>query len=94
MVHERLKKIEQKYPGMCQGPYGIGSMIAFTTMQGDSKKVATFLQKLFSNGVIAFTAGSKPVRVRFLLPAPVIKDEEIDKALAIVEKTIQECANL
>lgn len=94
MVHERLKKIEEKYPGMCQGPYGIGSMVAFTTMEGDPKRVASFLQKLFTNGVIAFTAGSKPVRVRFLLPAPVIKDEEIDKALDIVEKTIHECTHL
>ena len=46
-------------------------------------------KKLFENGIIAFSAGKDPVRVRFLLPLPLL-DEHIDEIFSILEKTILE----
>ncbi len=86
-----LEKINKRHPGMCEGPYGIGSMIAFTTAGGDAKKTAAFVHKLYDNGVIAFVAGSHPVRVRFLVPPALIRDSDIEKIAAIIEHTIEQC---
>lgn len=87
---KELHKINQKYPGMCEGPYGIGAMIAFTPFQGDHAKVNAFAKKLFDNGVIGFIAGTSPVRIRFLIPPAIITENDIQKICAIIEQTIQE----
>lgn len=79
--------------GSCEGLVrdagGLGLMIAFTPFDGKKEQVEAFIKKLFSNGLIAFSCGKDPVRIRFLVPA-IIEDNEIDLALQIVEKTIQQ----
>lgn len=91
-IHEHfvthLQRLEEKYPDRIAGPFGIGTMIAFTPFGGDYKKVCRFLQKLFDAGVIGFIAGQNPSRVRFLIPAGGITSEDIDKAMKIVEETL------
>ena len=79
--------------GVVHGPFGIGSMIAFTPFEGDSKKVNEFVHRLYENGVISFVAGSDPTRVRFLLPAAIMEVEDVAPIMRIVEKTLKECAN-
>ena len=68
---------------------GMGLMIAFTPFDGKKEQVEALIKKLFNNGLIAFSCGKDPVRIRFLVPA-VIQDYEINLALQIVEKTILE----
>lgn len=68
---------------------GMGLMIAFTPFDGKKEQVELFLKNLFHNGLIAFSCGKDPVRARFLVPAG-IKDEEIQVALQLIEKTIQQ----
>ena len=68
---------------------GMGLMLAFTPFEGKKEQVDSFLKKLYNNGVIAFPCGKDPVRARFLVPA-IIKDEEIDIALKVIEKTLLE----
>ncbi len=68
---------------------GMGLMIAFTPFEGKKDQTEAFIKKLFNNGLIAFSCGKDPVRIRFLVPA-IIGDQEIDLALSIVEKTVQE----
>ena len=65
---------------------GVGTMISFEV--GDSGKDITnkFLQRLFENGVIGFSAGKDPMRVRFLLPV-ILKDEHIDEIFDVIERT-------
>jgi 4-aminobutyrate aminotransferase-like enzyme len=75
--------------GKVQDAGGMGLMIALTPFDGKKEQVDLFLRKLFTNGVIAFPCGKGPVRARFLVPA-IIKDEDIDLALNIIEKTILE----
>ncbi len=85
-----LKRLEEKHPDKVRGPFGLGAMVAFTAFGGDGEKATAFVKRLFNNGVIAFTAGSKPVRVRFLMPVGAVEEEDIDRVLGIVEKTIEE----
>lgn len=85
---QALQKLEQRHPGLIAGPYGIGTMVAFTPLGGDPQKVNTFAHALFDAGLIGFIAGSHPTRVRFLVPAGAITFEDIDSAIAIIEKTL------
>jgi acetylornithine/N-succinyldiaminopimelate aminotransferase len=46
---------------------------------------------LFKNGLMCYTCGKKPLRLRFLVPA-IISDSEIELAVQIIEKSILELA--
>lgn len=91
-IHEffktKLETLSNKYPHLIQGPFGIGTMIAFTPFDGDSEKVTEFVQNLFHAGVMSFVAGSNPTRVRFLVPADVITMQDITEAIQIIEQTL------
>jgi acetylornithine/N-succinyldiaminopimelate aminotransferase len=93
-IHKRFidgfnKMNETTCKGLAQDAGGMGLMIAFTPHDGKKDSVNSFLNKLFSNGVIAFPCGKDPVRARFLVPA-IIQDEDIDFALQAIEKTLLE----
>ncbi len=64
-------------------------MLSFEVGDASTDITNKFLKKLFENGIIAFSAGKDPVRVRFLLPLAIL-DEHIDEIFTIVEKTILE----
>lgn len=83
-----LKIIEERYPGLIEGPFGIGSMVAFTAFKGSYEKNLQFVKDLFEAGVITFIAGRNPTRVRMLPPAGVIQNEEIDDVMRIVENVL------
>ncbi len=85
----RLREIAGRTE-LVRGPYGVGAMVAATVLDGQADTVQDFVKRLFSNGVIAFTAGANPTRVRFLLPVGGITEAEIDAALAIFEQTLLE----
>jgi 4-aminobutyrate aminotransferase-like enzyme len=84
----RLKEISERMPGVVEGPFGIGAMVAFTPFGGDSHKVKRFVHALFEAGVISFYCGANPTRVRFLVPVGAATFEDIDTVVAIVEKTL------
>lgn len=93
-IHKRfISKLNELNETTCKGKVqdagGMGLMIAFTPFDGKKEQVDALTKKLFNNGLIGFTCGKDPVRVRFLVPA-IIQDEEIDLAIKIVEKTILE----
>lgn len=84
----KLETLSKKHPYLIQGPFGTGCMIAFTPNEGNGQKTMEFVQRLFTAGVMGFTAGSNPTRVRFLIPAGAITYEDIDKAMEIIETTL------
>lgn len=93
-IHKRfISKLNELNETTCKGKVqdagGMGLMIAFTPFDGKKEQVDALTKKLFNNGLVGFTCGKDPVRVRFLVPA-IIQDEEIDLAIKIVEKTILE----
>lgn len=91
-IHDRFERnfseIERRHPQLIKGPYGIGAMIAFTPLGGDTKVVTQFTHALFEAGVIAFIAGQNPTRVRFLVPVGAVTDADIDAVTSIVEKVL------
>jgi acetylornithine/N-succinyldiaminopimelate aminotransferase len=86
---QKLEALAQRYPTLIEGPFGLGAMIAFTPFKGDAQKVAKFLHDLFEAGVIAFSTGSHPTRVRFLAPVGAITFAQIDQVIEIVESVIR-----
>jgi 4-aminobutyrate aminotransferase-like enzyme len=85
-----FEDLQQRYPGSIQGPFGLGSMIAFTPFDGEFNQVNRFVQDLFQEGIISFIAGSHPTRVRFLIPIGSITPDDVRKVMGIVEKVIIE----
>lgn len=86
----RLQALADKYPEWVEGPFGIGSMIAFTPFDGSAEKALSLVQRLFDNGVLSFIAGGNPTRVRFLIPAAVTTPKEINAVVDILEKSLQQ----
>lgn len=93
-LHKRfasnLDKLNKKYPDLIEGPWGLGAMIGMTLFKGDTTKSKDFTFKLFENGALSFIAGSGPTRVRFLIPAGVATEADIDGVCELIEKTLCE----
>jgi 4-aminobutyrate aminotransferase-like enzyme len=97
----RIVELEKKFKshfeklvnGTCKGKLnyygGIGTMLSFEVGDGNMDLTNKFIKKLFENGIITFSAGKDPARVRFLLPLTLL-DEHIVEIFQIVEKTILE----
>ena len=73
-----MQKLAQKYPEKIEGPWGIGAMVGMTLFKGNLEKSKEFTFKLFDNGVLSFIAGAAPTRVRFLVPAGAVTEQDID----------------
>lgn len=97
----KIQKLHQDFVGMlnrlnettCKGQLreagGMGLMIAVTPLDGTKDKVNKLLQVLYKNGMIAFSCGRDPYRLRFLIPA-ILEKKDIDVAAQILEKSILE----
>ena len=77
--------------GMLSDAGGLGLMVAVTPFDG-SKDISTkLLYGLYRNGLIAYTCGRDPYRMRFLIPA-VMESKDIQHAADIIEKSVLELA--
>lgn len=97
----KIQKIHNEFVGMlnrlnettCKGLLreagGMGLMVAVTPLDGGKDTVNKLLQKLYTNGLICFSCGKDPYRLRFLIPA-VMESKDIELAGKIIEKTILE----
>lgn len=85
---KKLNELSGAHPGLIEGPYGIGAMIAFTPFGGDNDKVIQFARDLFDAGLITFIAGSHPTRIRMLIPAGVLTFKDIDLAVEIMNSVL------
>lgn len=75
--------------GQLRDAGGMGLMMAVTPLDGSKDKVNKLLQVLYKNGMIAFSCGRDPYRLRFLLPA-ILEQKDIDLAGKILETSILE----
>lgn len=87
---DHLQRVADKYPDKLEGPFGYGLMIACTPLKGEQKKVTAFAKALFEAGLITFVAGSQPTRLRFLIPAGGITQEDLEQAALIFEETLRQ----
>ena len=85
-----LEELAKKYPDHVEGPWGIGAMIGMTLFKGDTAKSKDFSFRLFDNGVLSFIAGAAPTRVRFLVPAGIATEKDIEMVCELIEKTLKE----
>lgn len=88
----KLKDLASRRPGWVQGPFGFGTMIAFTPFDGSPEITKRLLIELYQAGVIGFIAGGRPARVRFLPPVGAARTEDIDAALEILESCMASIA--
>jgi 4-aminobutyrate aminotransferase-like enzyme len=86
----KLSNLAHKHPQWVQGPFGIGSMIAFTPYDGSTQRVISFVHRLFDAGVISFIAGTNPTRVRFLVPVGAVSESDIDHVVQIIGTALRE----
>lgn len=86
----KLKALSETHSDIFEGPFGYGLMIAFTPFKGDREKVIRFAKDLFEAGVITFTAGQNPTRIRMLVPAGSVTLQDIDQVCRIIETTLME----
>ncbi len=97
----RVMAIHKEFVGMlnrlnettCKGQLreagGMGLMIAVTPLDGGKDTVTQLLHTLYKNGLIAFSCGRDPYRLRFLVPA-VTEAKDIALAGQIIEQSIRE----
>lgn len=70
--------------GMLSGTNAIGTMVSFVPFDGEPATVTQVLKEAFARGLIAFSAGKQPSKVRMLLPGGVLTDDELREGLAIL----------
>lgn len=75
--------------GLLEDPDGLGLMIAVTPFSGDTTKVNKLIKVMFNNGLMTYTCGKDPLRIRFLVPA-IITPAQIKEAMTIIDKSIHE----
>ncbi len=97
----RIMEIHHKFIGMinelntttCKGKLqdaeGLGLMVAVTPLDGKKETVDKVTRNLFAKGMIVFSCGKDPVRIRFLIPA-IIEDKDIEVAKKLLESAILE----
>jgi L-lysine 6-transaminase len=78
-----IEELAQKYPDKLSNARGLGLMCAFDLT--GSQKRDTFQKMLLKNGLILIGCGEKTIRFR---PPLIISSEEIDKIIAIIDKTL------
>lgn len=82
--------------GSCKGLIsdigGMGLMIAMTPLDGSKEKVLALLKTLYKNGIIAFSCGHGPYRLRFLCPV-ILTSQHIKLVISILEKSLIEVSN-
>ena len=69
------------------GRSGIGAMQAFVPFDGSPAVVSAVLAAAFEEGLLVWSAGAKPGKIRMLLPVNVT-DEELEAGFAMLEKAL------
>lgn len=85
-----LEGIAARHQNWIRGPFGIGAMIAFTPGNGSADTAKDFVKRLYDAGLMSFTAGGSPTRVRFLVPLGSTQFEHIDLACQIIENVVSD----
>jgi acetylornithine aminotransferase len=81
---EHFERLHNDCPECISGPWGLGGMVAFTPGDGSPAQARQVLDELFAAGVIAFSAGAEPTRIRMLPPFGTIKDAQIDTVCEMI----------
>jgi len=90
-VARRFEILREHLP-RAAGPHaGMGAMHGFVPFDGSAEVVGDVLQAAFEEGLLVFSAGADPTRVRMLLPVNVT-DEELEAGFTVLEKSLARVA--
>ena len=90
-IERRVEGLRRRLRRAVGARSGIGAMQAFVPFDGSPEIVRAVLVAAFEAGLLAFSAGSNPTKIR-LLPPLNTSDEELEAAFAILEKALRHVA--
>lgn len=85
VLQKGLIRMQEKYPSIVSNARGLGLFCAFDLE--DSKTRDKFLNKLFDKGLFVLKCGCLTIRFR---PPLTVSEEEIEKAIAIIDEALSE----
>jgi 4-aminobutyrate aminotransferase-like enzyme len=86
-VERRFEALRRRLPRAASALSGVGSMHSFVPFDGSPEIVSAVLAAAFEEGLLVWSAGAKPGRIRLLLPVNVT-DEELEAGFAMLEKAL------
>jgi 4-aminobutyrate aminotransferase-like enzyme len=87
-VERRFDALAKRMPRAVGGRSGIGAMQAFVPFDGSEPVVQAVIRAAFEEGLLVWSAGHAPGKIRFLLPVNVT-DEELEAGFAMLEKALR-----
>ena len=90
-VKRRLARLAKALPGSVSDASGIGAMWAFTAFDGSSGSVDAVVRAALAEGLLVFSAGAQPSRVRLLLPVNTT-DAELAEGFTRLERALRRAA--
>jgi acetylornithine/N-succinyldiaminopimelate aminotransferase len=91
-VKQRLGRLARALPpGFVSDVGGIGAMWAFTAFDGGAASVDAVIRAALAEGLLVFSAGARPSRVRLLLPVNTT-DAELAEGFAALERALRRVA--
>jgi 4-aminobutyrate aminotransferase-like enzyme len=90
-VKRRLARLARALPGAVSDVDGIGAMWAFTAFDGSAGAVDAVIRAALDEGLLVFSAGARPARVRILLPVNT-SDAELAHGFALLERALRRVA--
>jgi len=87
----RLESLRKRLPRAVGQASGIGAMQAFVPFDGSAEIVSAIVKAAFEEGLMVFSAGNDPAKIRMLLPVNTT-DEELEVGFAMLEKAIRRVA--
>jgi acetylornithine aminotransferase len=90
-VKQRLARLARAMPGWVSEVSGIGAMWAFTVLDGSAAAADETIRAALEEGLLVFSAGGRPARVRLLLPVNTT-DAELAEGFARLERALRRVA--
>jgi 4-aminobutyrate aminotransferase-like enzyme len=86
-----LDGLRKRMPRAVGASSGMGAMQAFVPFDGSPEAVQSTLRTAFEEGLLVWSAGSNPAKLRMLLPVNTT-DEELESGFTILEKAMRRVA--
>jgi 4-aminobutyrate aminotransferase-like enzyme len=90
-VERRFEALRKRLPRAVGGLTGIGAMQAFVPFDGSPELVSAVLAAAFEEGLLVWSAGARPGKIRMLLPVN-LTDEELEAGFSMLEKALARVA--
>jgi 4-aminobutyrate aminotransferase-like enzyme len=87
-VERRFEALARRLPRAVGRRSGLGAMQAFVPFDGSEAVVQAVIRAAFEEGLLVWSAGHAPGKIRLLLPVNVT-DEELEAGFAMLEKALR-----